>query len=465
VRLYASQHLAPSAQAMAALRDISSLGVLTGAIVALPELHHKPLLECPSSLATATQDHIVLGLTSPSPNCGMTLARTGLHADDVDDAALDALFAELARRLSPSRQSPTLSVEDLTDVLIRGAASAVERYSLDPSIPDHMDQKGNALPPGGVETEAVLRAVPSLLREIGGWEFALVGRGNHFLELQVVDEICDATVASAWELTKGQVVVMYHADSGRLGAFVGRLYAHRRKNTWRGRLYEWRVKLPFQLGNGKPGRVLHRLHYHLLPRRLTPIPADSEEGLRTLVALQAAGNYAYANRLAVLATLRDTMRTVWGKDRVTPRLLWDAPHNGIRREIIQGQSLWVHRHNAARVVPPSQMSASSPFGRTGHPVLLPGIERTSSYLCVAGEGADHTLHSADHGAGRAAMKLGRPLDNGAVTRVYTYEDGLTEIRPHRSDDGLKEVLYVWQTNEIARPVARLRPLAVLKGHR
>ncbi len=463
VRVYASQRLAPSTQIIAALKKIASLTTLAGTVVALPDLHHKPRLECPSSVATATRGHIVLGLSSPSPNCGMALARTALRADDATDAALDVLFGELAQRLSLARRSPVLSPEEMTDILLRGAEAAVERYGLDPSTPDYMDQQGNALPPDGVDAETILEAVPRSLRKVGGWEFALIGRGNHFLELQTVDEIHDEEIARAWNLTKSQLVVMYHADSGRLGAFVGRLYAHRRKNTWRGRAYEWQVKLPFHLRTGKLGRVLHRINYHAFPRWLTPIPVDSEEGQRTLLALQAASNYAYANRLAVLATLRDALRAVWGEGCAAPALLWDAPHNSIRRETIAGQALWVHRHNAARVAPPSQTPAGSPFARTGHPVLLPGTDRTSSYLCVAGEGAAHSLHSAGHGAGRSALQLGRPLRDNAATRLYTYENGLTEIRPHLSDDGLEKVLAVLQAHDIARPVARLRPLAVLKG--
>ena len=462
LRVYASQSLAPSAETIAALEQIAALEVLSGPVVALPDLHHKPLLECPSSVATATREHIVLGLSSPSPNCGMALARTALRAGDAGDAALDALVSQLARRLSPERRTPLLSSEEMTDILLRGAGAAVDRYGLEPSTPDYMDQRGNALP-ASADAGAVLEALPHLLREVGSRDFEQIGRGNHFLELQVVDEIHDEAVARAWGLSKSQIVVMYHADSGRLGAFAGRLYAHRRKNTWRGRAIEWRVKLPFLLRTGKLERVWQRINYHLLPRALTPIPAESEEGRRVMLALQAGSNYAYANRLAVLAALRDALRAVWGQGCAAPSLLWDAPHNSIRWESIAGQELWVHRHNAARVVPPSQMPGDSPFARTGHPVLLPGTERTSSYLCAAGEGAARTLHSADHGAGRAALQLGRPLENGPATRLYTYERGPAEMRPHLSDDGLEEVLEVLHTHDIVHPVARLRPLAVLKS--
>lgn len=462
LRIYASQRLAPAAATVAALAKIAALDVLAAPVIALPDLHHKPRLECPSSVATATLEHIVLGLSSPSPNCGMALARTTLHESDLDDDALDALFGELARRLALTRERPALSPEQVADVMLRGAQAAIERYDLDPSTLDFMDQRGNALSESA-DPRAVLETVPRSLWAIGGHYFGLVGRGNHFLELQVVEEICDATTARAWGLEKGQVAVMYHADSGHLGAFVGRVYAHRRKNSRRGRLWEWRIKLPFHLRAGRLRRLPHRANYHLVPRALTPIPAGSEEGQRALLALQAAGNYAYANRLAVLAALRAALRAVWGENLPAPSLLWDAPHNGIRQEQIGRADLWVHRHNAARALPPSQIPASSPFARTGQPMLLPGTERTSSYLCAVGEGTAHTLHSVDHGAGRSALALGQPLPNGASTRLYTYEEGLAGLRPHLSDDGLDEVLAVLQTHAIARPVVRLRPLAVLKA--
>lgn len=463
VTVVAHPDLPPDSQALQMLERLNRSGLLARPPVALPDLHLKPALETPSSTVTATRDTLVLGLTSPSPNCGMALACTSLYADDADDAALDALFSELARRLPLKRHAPVLSPDETANMMLHGAKAAVERYGLAPSTPNYMDQRGNALPLD-VDAQAVLRAIPRALLAIGGWKFAQVGRGNHFLELQVVDKINDETVARAWGLAEGQLVVMYHADSGLLGAFVGRLYAHRRKNTWRGRLYEWRIKLPFHLCVGSPGHIPQRINYHVVPRQLTPIPADSEEGQRTLLALQAAGNYAYANRLAVLAALRDALRSVWGNDLAPPDLLWDAPHNGIRREAIGGRKLWVHRHNAVRIEPPSQTTAHSPFAQTGHPVLLPGTERTSSYLCAAGEGVANTLHSAGHGAGYTVQALSCPLDESAgYTRVYRYDGSPAELRSRLTDDGVNVVLEALSTCDIVRPVARLRPVAVLKG--
>ena len=461
LQIFASDRLPPDPAAGAALRRLAALDNVAQ-VVGLPDLHIKAQLETPSSAAVATRDEIVLGLSSPSPNCAMALARTSLFVDDLDNERLDAFFAELIRRMPLKRQSPRLTLPEMNDALLRGGAAAVERYGLSPALLQHIDQRGNALPPTP-DAEAVLKAIPPALQKIGSVYFELIGRGNHFLELQIVDEIVDEAVARAWGLRRGQVVAMYHADSGYLGAFIGRLYAWRRKNSWRGRMYEWKLKLPFQLTAGRPNRLLRRINYHLLPRWLTPIPANSEEGRRALLAIQAVGNYAYANRVAILANLGDALRAVWGETFAAPSLLWDAPHNSIRRETILGRSLWVHRHNAARVTPPSCLPAESPFAKTGHPVLLPGLERTSSYLCASDEGAANTLHSADHGAGRSVLQLGQALNSGRSTRVYTYKDGLAKLQLHLSDEGLEEVLTILKTHRIARPVVRLRPMAVLKG--
>lgn len=447
------------------LTAIGHLADLPGAVqvVALPDLHLKPDLEAPSSLAVAMRDTLVLGLSSPSPNCGMALVKTELQEDDLDDEKLQSLFRGLASLMPLSPQEPALSRGEVLDILERGAQAVLEKYALPVSLLDQIDQRGSALAGVADVERAVLQAVPLALIEIGRWRFGQVGRGNHFLELQVVDKIHNPVAARSWGLREGQVVVMYHADSGLLGALAGRIYAHRMKNTKRGRLLEWRIKLPFHLLHGSPARLFHRLIYHILPRRLAFIPAHSPEGRQAWTALQAAANYAYANRLAVFAHLTSALRETFGADLAAPTLLWDAPHNSIRPESIEGEELWVHRHNAARVSPPSHLPAHSPYADTGHPVLLPGLDVATSYLCSSGEGAALSLLSADHGAGRTAYRLGQPLTAGASTRVFGYTGQAPELRPHLSDDGVREVVDVLHENKIAHPVAALRPVAVLKA--
>lgn len=467
LHVFAPESVPLPAYALALLKQVAALECVAAPVVALPDLHHKPRLETPSSVAVATRDAIMLGLSSPSPGCGMALARTALTVGDMDWERVDVFFDRLVKRLHPTRQRKPLSSDELMNVLAHGAAATVARCGLDASLLDSIEDQGNAFAAAGVEadTEAIARAVPVESRQIGQREFGLVGRGNHFLEMQAVAEVIDEHVARAWGLKKGQVVIMLHADSGHLGAIVGRLYAHRRKNSRLGRLREWRYKVPLHVRESRSWSELRRRWSYFSPRPWVPIPADSEEGRQVLCALRAATNYAYANRVAVLAVIRDAVREVWGNDLSPPALLWDATHNSIRREQVDGRELWVHRHNAARVVPPSHTPAGSPFTDTGQAVLMPGTCRTPSYLCVAGEGASRTLCSVNHGAGWTVDRLAAEGDNGyeSITRLYTYENGLEFLLFHIPDDGLQAVVKTLQTNAIARPVVRLRPLAVLKG--
>ncbi len=443
------------------LERLSRSGLLALPPVALPDVHIKPRLETPSSTVTATRDTLVPGLTSPSPNCGMALVATALGEDDLNEGRLDALFRRLALELDPDRRAPVIDDAALDEILLHGASAITHRASrfTDAAI----ENRGRAFSPveATADRAAILAGVPSEFRPLARLEFGLIGRGNHFLEVQIVDEVLDSTTAAVWGLSVGQVMVMYHVDSGHLGAIVGRMFAHRRKNSLRGRLIEWRVKVRYHFGEARPA---WRWLRYFAPRRWLPIRADSDEGRRCRWALGAATNYAFAGRATVFEELGRALGEVWGEKVVRLRLLYDAPHNTIWRERIGDDSLWVHRHNSVRVTPPSRLPADSPYRESGHPVLLPGTERTSSYLCAGGEGAAKSLHSAGHGAGHTVQALSRDLDGPArFTRVYRYGGLPVELRPHLSDAGVDAVRHALAAHDIARPVVRLRPVAVLKG--
>lgn len=441
--------LPPPPEALEAVEELARAPWLALPPVALPDLHWKPDLESPSSLATATEDVLVLGLTSPSPHCGMGLALTDLEADFATPRRLDRFFGYLAARLDPRRREPALDETALDAVLLGGLSAWREREER-VVVMETMEGEGNAFSPdeAAAEGAAILSAIPQWLRPLARQEFGLVGRGNHFLEVQMVEEVLDPGKAAEWGVESGQVVLMVHADSGHLGAVVGRLFAHRRKNSRRGRWMEWRAKLPYHLQQVSSPQALWERMRLFWPGRWVPIRADSVAGRLCRWALGAAANYAAAGRLALWGMVAEALAAAGGTGRV--RLLWDAPHNGIWREEIGGRQIWVHRHNAARV-------------RPGDPALLPGCERASSLLCVGEVGAAATLHSASHGAGKAIARLGRPLTSGTErTWIYGYDGASPQPVPHLSDAGLWAVAGTLAAHAIVRPVARLRPVATLK---
>ena len=127
----------------------------------------------------------------------------------------------------------------------------------------------------------------------------------------------------------------------------------------------------------------------------------------------------------------------------------------------------VHRHNSCRAYPASKMPADTAFGEVGQATLLPGTSRTSSYLCVADDGASESLYSACHGAGSIISDFAESgksqLDPmGRTTVRFAYSDEAPNEVPQLDDRGVDEALAILTKNGLSRPVARLRPLAVLR---
>jgi hypothetical protein len=148
------------------------------------------------------------------------------------------------------------------------------------------------------------------------------------------------------------------------------------------------------------------------------------------------------------------------------KLIVDSPHNTMYEEEVQGEVAMVHRHNSARAFPASKMQGHAAFAETGMPLLLPGTNRTSSYLCVAAEGAHQSLYSASHGTGsiitdfeRRGLSLTDP--QGHTTLRFGYGNTEAAVVPHLDDNGPNEGLRILASNNLVRPVARLRPFAVL----
>ena len=194
-----------------------------------------------------------------------------------------------------------------------------------------------------------------------------------------------------------------------------------------------------------------------------PVERAGAEGERLMLSNLMAMNYGFAFRLSAYAILTQLARDSWGAS--APRLVVDSPHNSIYEEEVEGAPAIVHRHNAARAFPASKMSEHPLFARTGQPLLLPGTNRTSSYLCVAGEGAHRSLYSVSHGSGSniksfVTRGLSGPDPRKRMTLRFDYAGNVREVE-HLDDAGLEDTLSVLTRHDIVRPVARLRPFAVL----
>jgi tRNA-splicing ligase RtcB len=210
-------------------------------------------------------------------------------------------------------------------------------------------------------------------------------------------------------------------------------------------------------------QVRERLALYFSDRELA-VDRNGVEGRRLLAATAAAMNYGFAFRAAIyaeLCSLADRFFGVRGS-----RLVVDSPHNSIYEEEVDGVPAVVHRHNACRAYPAAKMPAGTAFGDVGQAVLLPGTHRTSSYLCVADEGAPSSLHSACHGAGTVVEMMertgaSRPHPEGFSTVRFRYDGSGPEAAAHLDDAGVDATLDILVSNRIVRPVARMRPVGVL----
>jgi RNA-splicing ligase RtcB len=293
--------------------------------------------------------------------------------------------------------------------------------------------------------------------------FGSIGPSTHFLELQEVEEILDPVAAERLGVHAGQVTLQLHNGGGVLTGQIGEMYARRRSAS---RLLRTEMAALKPLVHLRGARRLEevRRRFALYFNAGTPsIPTDGEEGRRVLLAQRLSMNYGFAYRLATLAALRGFAREVFG---ARLDLVVDSPHNSVYEEEVDGAPAYVHRHNAARAWTPDRMAGHPVFADTGQPLLLPGTNRTSSFLCVPAADAHRSIYTACHGTGSiisSFLREGRsgPDPRGRSTDCYSYGDTAPRTVAHLDDLGVGEGLDILVRNGLVRPVARMRPFAVL----
>jgi tRNA-splicing ligase RtcB len=433
---------------MAAIRSDASLEQLANgatlpgivkAALAMPDIHQGYGLPVGGVVATDAEHGVVSpGAIGFDINCGVRLLRTGLEAAALAPRIgplVDALYGAIPTGVG-SQGAVSLTARELAAVMERGAAWAVERGYGERADLERIESDGRL--PGAGPDRVSPRAVERGLRQLGS-----LGSGNHFLELQTVDEVYDERAAAALGVRAGEVTVMIHTGSRGVGHQVCTDYLK------------------------TAGAALRRYGIVVPDRQLACAPVASEEAQAYLGAMRAAANFAFANRQLLTHVAREVFHRVLG---LAPRdldlaLVYDVAHNIAKEEEheVEGRRrrLIVHRKGATRAFP-------------GQPVIVPGDMGRYSYLLVGTETAmRETFGSTCHGAGRrlsrtAAVKAarGRRIDRelaerGVVARA-TGRDALAEEMPEAYKD-VREVVEVVHRFGISTRVARLRPIGVIKG--
>jgi tRNA-splicing ligase RtcB (3'-phosphate/5'-hydroxy nucleic acid ligase) len=443
-------------------------GGLAGADLAapaavLPDFHLKADKEMPSSIAVATRDTIRPTMTCCSLNCGMALV--ALDADRPGPKAIGDFYDRVRERLPfPPTYRPGLSVDEVIRCAVEGAHFAVDRFGVDPGALDGMEAGGRLDTEAYGGAERIRRELPWSVKQLSRIRFGTIGPSNHFIELQQVEEVLDPVAARILGVEAGQTTLQFHGGGGALAGELGVLFGRRKRYPPPLRIQMAVQKPLYHLARARTREEL-RLRLRLyFSGGFPPVERASAEGERLMLANVMAMNYGFAFRLFAFAALSEIARATIGAGAA--RLVVDTPHNTIYEEEIDGRSAVVHRHNAARAFPASRLAGHPRFGRIGQPLLLPGTNRTSSYLCVAGEGAHASLYSASHGAGSnvksfVARGLSARDPRGRTTLRFGYRRAGPRVVEHLDDRGVDETLAILARHDVLRPVARLRPFAVL----
>ena len=429
--------------------NVATLPGIVGPSLAMPDIHQGYGFPIGGVAATDTRHGVVSpGGVGFDINCGVRLVRSNRSQADVRaqlKRLIDQVFRDVPCGAGRSGRIPVRPSE-LDGVLRQGARWMAENGYGEQRDLEFAEARG-ALE--GARPEKVSERA----RERGAPQLGTLGSGNHFLEIQYVEEVHDAAAARAMRLETGQVVVLIHSGSRGLGHQVCTDYVALMNQV----MPKYGIKLP--------------------DRQLACAPAASPEGEAYLGAMAAAANFAWANRQAILHFLRESFRRVLGSD-VRLDLVYDVCHNIAKRETYEvdgrKREVLVHRKGATRAFPPGHREIPTDYRTVGQPVFIPGSMGTASWVLVGRQRAlEETFGSVCHGAGRllsrTAVRKGRDAhkeqekleSQGILVRTES-RDGLLEELPEAYKN-VDEVIEVVHGAGLAAKVARLRPMAVVKG--
>ncbi|MEE8566228.1 MAG: RtcB family protein [Candidatus Bipolaricaulota bacterium] len=436
-----------------ALRQVCEVACLPGIVtasLALPDVH--PGYGFPiGGIAAFDVDSgvVVVGGVGFDINCGVRTLRTPLTEESVLDykeKLAEQLFRDIPAGLG-SEGKLRLSVEEIDQVLVKGARFVVEQgYGLEEDL-EYIEEGGQlaGADPGMVSPVAKQRQ----FRQVG-----TLGSGNHYLEVQVVEEVFDQKVAGIYGLRKGEVVISIHTGSRALGHQIGQDYLK------------------------EMAKATKKYNLPVRARELACAPIKSEEGERYLAAVACGGNCAFANRQMITHLVRSSFARVCGIPPTSVCTVYDIGHNNVKleRHCVDGEerTLLVHRKGATRAFGPGREESPVSYRSVGHPMLVGGTMGTASYIMRGTEvGMKKAFGSGVHGAGRALSRRkaakrywGEDVrsslkDRGIILRAHSLR-GIAEEAPGAYKD-IEQVVKAATDAGINRPVVRLRPLIVIKG--
>jgi len=436
--------------ALEQVQNVACLPGIVSAALALPDVH--PGYGFPIGGVAAfdiEEGVVVVGGVGFDINCGVRLLSTPVAKEEIAPL-LQKLADDLYRTVPAGLGSEgklRLNVKEIDHLLQEGARNVVERgYGLERDLL-FIEEEGRIT--GADPTTVSLLAKQRQFKQVG-----TLGAGNHYLEVQTVERIFDQEVAAIYGLAEGKVVVSIHTGSRALGHQIGQDYLKEME------------------------RASERYRIPIRERELVCAPVTSPEGRRYLSAVACGSNCAFANRQVLAHLVRTSFNRILGLTVEAIHTVYDIGHNNVKfeRHRVGGEerTLLVHRKGSTRAFGPGREESPTPYRAVGHPILVGGTMGTASYvMCGTPLGMEKTFGSGIHGAGRALSRKkaakkfwGKDVetsmaDAGIILRAHSVR-GIAEEAPGAYKD-VERVVQAATDAGINRPVARLRPLLVIKG--
>ncbi|MDD3654022.1 MAG: RtcB family protein, partial [Desulfotomaculaceae bacterium] len=447
--VYVNHQLLPLVMGDKSLQQLANAACLPGVadrVCGMPDIHEGFGLPIGGVMATTADGVISAGAVGMDINCGVRLLTTGIVANELGVSTLRALINRIEdyvpTGVGRKGRHKDITVKMFEEVAHLGSRRIVEYGYGWPEDMFKTEEEGCL---AGADLGPVSREAYSR----GSVQLGTLGGGNHFIELQVVQEVFEQELAECFGLYPGNLTVMIHTGSRGFGHqictdFSKSLLQAARKHG---------IEVP--------------------DRGLACAPVESKEGRDYYAAMACAVNFAFANRQLITHDVRCAFGDVF---RCNPaelglQLIYDVAHNIAKWELHQGRQLLVHRKGATRALPPGHPGNPAIYRAAGHPVLIPGSMGTASYVLTGTEKAAEAFYSANHGAGRtlsrsAAIKsISRKQFEQSMAGVLynsrNYKEFLDEAPGAYKD--IDQVVDTLSSIGMTRKVARLLPLAVIKG--
>jgi len=452
ILIFADEKILANAQkdrSIQQLKDGARLFGVISPIVGMPDLHEGYGLPIGGVMAMDGKDGLVsAGSVGYDINCGVRLLQTNIKylPKKIDKKLLRSLMFAIENRIPTGigrvSQHQDIGIS-LSEVAREGAQVIVKKGFGYLKDLENIEEHGKM--PGGSLSTVSKRAIAR-----GENQLATLGGGNHFMEIQVVDEIYDEQLAKYFGLQKGNLAVMIHTGSRGFGHQICKDY----------------LSILFS--------AAAREKIYIPRRGMSAASIQSPEGKDYLSAMAAAMNFAFANRQLITHDVREAFGEVFKKDArkvLGMEVVYDVAHNSAKFEIWRDKKILVHRKGATRAFPAGHPQLIDRYKGTGHPAIIPGSMGTASYVVVGTPYAKESYYSVNHGAGR---RMSRGEAKRTISRE-DFEESLGEVLYNARDfrqvvdeapgayKDINEVVDVLVDAGLTEKVAKLRPLAVIKG--